>query len=81
MTIAEGASALGISPRQMKRIRKRIGMDGAVGVLHGNEGRLPKDRIGKQVRARIVQLRPTGEGRSITVAEAKREKARRKRMG
>lgn len=57
MTIAEGAQALGISPRQMKRIRKRISKHGAVAVLHGNEGRTPKHRIGKQVRARIVQLR------------------------
>jgi len=57
MTIAEGAGALGISPRQMKRIRKRVNRYGAVAVLHGNEGRSPKHRIGKQVRARIVQLR------------------------
>lgn len=57
MTIAEGATALGISPRHMKRIRKRVGRDGAVAVLHGNEGRSPKHRIGKQVRSRVVQLR------------------------
>lgn len=57
MTVAEGAQALGISPRQMKRIRKRIKLHGAVAVLHGNKGRTPKHRIGKQVRARIVQLR------------------------
>ena len=59
MTIAEGATALGISPRQMKRIRKRVSGRGAAAVLHGNQGRSPKHRIGKQVRARIVQLRRT----------------------
>jgi hypothetical protein len=57
MTIAEGATALGISPRQMKRIRKRISKKGARGIVHGNTGRAPKHRIATLVRTRIVQLR------------------------
>jgi hypothetical protein len=57
MTIAEGAMALGISSRQMKRIRKRISKNGQNGVVHGNAGRSPKHRIGNLVRTRIVQLR------------------------
>ncbi len=57
MTIAEGATALGISPRQMKRIRKRIAKKGQSGVVHGNTGRAPKHRIASLVRTRIVQLR------------------------
>jgi hypothetical protein len=57
MTIAEGATALGISTRQMKRIKKRVTKDGAKGVVHGNVGRAPKHRIATLVRTRIVQLR------------------------
>ena len=57
MTVAEGAVALGISARQMKRIRKRIVRDGVEGVVHGNAGRAPKHRISTLVRTRIVQLR------------------------
>lgn len=57
MTIAEGATALGISSRQMKRIRKRVAKDGAKAVVHGNAGRAPKHRIATLVRTRIVQLR------------------------
>lgn len=57
MTIAEGARALGISPRQMKRIRKRVATAGQSGVVHGNTGRAPKHRIATLVRTRIVQLR------------------------
>jgi hypothetical protein len=57
MTIAEGATALGISARQMKRIRKRVGKEGARGVIHGNTGRSPKHRTTDLVRTRIVQLR------------------------
>lgn len=57
MTIAEGATALGISSRQMKRIRKRIAKQGQSGVVHGNAGRAPKHRITMLVRTRIVQLR------------------------
>lgn len=57
LTIAEGAIALGISTRQMKRIRKRVKKQGASGVVHGNTGRAPKHRITTLVRTRIVQLR------------------------
>lgn len=57
MTIAEGATALGISSRQMKRIRKRVAKQGQSAVVHGNTGRVPKHRIATLVRTRIVQLR------------------------
>lgn len=57
MTIAEGAEALGVSTRQMKRIRKDVSLMGARAVLHGNTGRHPKHRIVDLVRTRIVQLR------------------------
>lgn len=57
MTIAEGATALGISTRQMKRIKKRVGQRGPKAVVHGNTGRAPKHRIATLIRTRVVQLR------------------------
>lgn len=59
MTIAEAARVLGVSTRQMKRIRKRVAAKGHKGVIHGNAGRAPKHRIAASVRTRIVHLRRT----------------------
>ncbi len=57
MTIAEAARSLGLSRRQMQRVRKRIEEEGQAGVTHGNTGRVPKHRIAKRVRERVLALR------------------------
>lgn len=57
MTIAEGSKALGISKRQMKRVRKRIRLEGQIGVVHRNTGRAPKHKASQLVRDRVVALR------------------------
>lgn len=57
MTIAEGAQSLGLSRRQMQRVRKRVIREGHAGVVHGNTGRRPPHRIAKLARDRIVALR------------------------
>lgn len=57
MTIAEGATALGLSRRQMKRVRKRIRAEGEGGVVHGNTGRAPKHKKPDLIRDRVVALR------------------------
>jgi hypothetical protein len=57
ITIAEGAAALGLSRRQMKRIRKRIRAEGEGGVVHGNSGRAPKHKKPDLIRDRVVALR------------------------
>lgn len=57
MTIAEGARSLGLSCRQMQRVRKRVGAEGQAGAVHGNTGRPPKHRLAKRVRERVVALR------------------------
>ncbi len=53
----EAATVLGISARQMRRVRERVGELGHSGVQHGNTGRAPVNRVGEQVRARVVELR------------------------
>ena len=53
----EAAALLGVSARQMRRVRERVAELGQSGVLHGNRGRAPVNRLGEQVRARVVELR------------------------
>jgi transposase len=57
MTIAEAAQALGLSRRQVQRVRKRVRLEGQVGVVHRNSGRAPKHKISSLVRDRVVALR------------------------
>src|SRR5262245_26137729 len=57
MTIAEGARSLGLSHRQMQRVRKRVGEKGPAGAVHGNTGRTPTHRLASRVRERVVTLR------------------------
>lgn len=57
MTNAEGARLLGISARQLRRVRARVAELGQEGVLHGNCGRAPAHRVNEETRARVAQLR------------------------
>jgi hypothetical protein len=59
MTIAEGASALGLSPRQMKRLRKRVKSEREEGVIHGNANRPPANKTSSELARRVLELRRT----------------------
>src|SRR5262249_41917512 len=54
---AEAARSLGLSARQLRRVRARVAKLGLTGVVHGNSGRAPKHRVAELVRARVVELR------------------------
>ena len=54
---AAAAARLGLSPRQLRRVRRRVAELGRAGVIHGNTGRAPKHRVSTEQRERIVQLR------------------------
>jgi len=56
MTNAEGASALGISVRQFRRLRAAFRDEGAEGLVHGNRGQPSPRRLPAKERARIVAL-------------------------
>lgn len=56
VTVAEVATSLGRSPRQVQRMRKRVAERGAAGVLHGNQGRAPAHKTADDVRAQILEL-------------------------
>jgi transposase len=55
-TVSEAAQALGLSRRQVQRLRKKIQSEGHKGVIHGNAGRAPAHKTPSVIRDRIVEL-------------------------
>jgi transposase len=52
----QAAGLLGISERQLRRLRRSYGEKGAKALAHGNRGRAPGNAITPQVRRQIVTL-------------------------
>lgn len=59
LTVGEAAAVLGLSKRQVRRVRRAVAREGATGVVHGNRGRAPGHRVAEAVREQIVELRRT----------------------
>jgi transposase len=57
LTSRKAAEVLGLSTRQVRRLRRAVEKLGAAGVMHGNRGRVPSNRVSEELRARIVGLR------------------------
>jgi transposase len=56
---AEGASLLGLSVRQLQRVRATYRQSGAAALSHGNRGRPPINALEPSTVARVVQLATT----------------------
>lgn len=56
LTIGQGAELLGLSGRQVKRLKQKFDAEDVAWVYHGNQGRRPANRIAGAVRKRVVQL-------------------------
>ena len=56
LTVSEGAQVLGLSRRQMQRLRKKVRAVGAKGVEHGNAGRPPRHKTPDAIRERVLAL-------------------------
>ena len=56
LTVVEASKMLGVSERQVRRILRAVAEKGARGVLHGNVGRSPPNRLSANIRKRIVKL-------------------------
>jgi len=54
--VGEAAQVLGLSERQVRRICEAVEERGARGVIHGNRGRSPANRLTEEVRRRVVEL-------------------------
>ena len=59
LTMAEAAQVLGLSKRQVRRIRRAVEERGSQGVLHGNTGKGPPNKLRPRVREKIARLRRT----------------------
>jgi transposase len=57
LTTRDAASLLGVSERQLWRLRSAFSAAGPAGLVHGNRGRPAARRIDDGVRDRIVELR------------------------
>jgi hypothetical protein len=57
MTMTEGSIVLGLSERQLWRLRAALVGGGPAGLVHGNRGRASPRRIAPEERTRIVELR------------------------
>jgi transposase len=56
MTCAEGAETLGVSSRQLRRLKTKYLREGEAGLIHGNRGRKPENAIPEEIRRRVVSL-------------------------
>src|SRR5262245_33320070 len=59
VTVSEAALGLGLSRRQMQRIRKRLAGEGVQALVHGNVGRAPGHKTAPELRERVLVLRRT----------------------
>jgi Helix-turn-helix domain len=57
LTVAECAALLGLSERQVWRLRRALADGGPAGLAHGNRGRPSPRRMPADVRARILAVR------------------------
>ncbi|MGD9713871.1 MAG: ISNCY family transposase [Thermomicrobiales bacterium] len=59
LAVAEAASMLGLSERQIHRLKAACREQGAAGIIHGNRGRQPVHRLPSTTRERVVALLQT----------------------
>jgi transposase len=55
-SVGKGAKLLGISARQMKRLRRKIKERGAEGLLHGNRGKGTWNKTASQRMQKVIAL-------------------------
>ena len=56
-TVKQVATALGLSERRVKQIKKEVKENGVKSIQHGNRGRKPKNTIPDETRKKILELR------------------------
>ena len=56
ITLREATEKIGVSYRQAKRIWRAVKQKGAKGLIHGNVGRPPPNRIPEKVRQQVLDL-------------------------
>jgi transposase len=59
LTNRQAAEALGLSVRQVQRLKGKVGRGGPASIRHGNTGRRPWNRLDDALRQRIIHLATT----------------------
>jgi len=59
LSLGQAAQVLGLSKRQVRRLRGRVRAQGKEAIRHGNAGRCPSNRLAQAVRERVVELAKT----------------------
>lgn len=68
LDVGTAAELLGISPRQVRRLRVRFREEGFEAVIHGNSGRIPANRTDPALLERILALvGPDGKYQDLNV--------------
>lgn len=57
ITVKEAAAALGLSERQVQRLKKKVREMGAAGVIHKNSFKVPANKITAEVVEKIITLK------------------------
>jgi len=57
LTVCEAAEALGLSERQIKRLKKKVREEGAAAVIHKNTLRVPSHAIPQEKKDEILELK------------------------
>ena len=55
-SVGRGAKLLGISARQMKRLRRKMRMGGVAGLVHGNRGKPAWNKAGLEKLHKVIEL-------------------------
>ena len=55
-SVGKGAQLLGISARQMKRLRRKMREQGAEGLLHGNRGKATWNKTSSEIVEKVIAL-------------------------
>src|SRR6266545_1341094 len=58
-TEGETAVALGLSVRQVRRLKRAYGEEGISSLIHGNRGRRPHDALADEIRGQVLTLART----------------------
>jgi predicted DNA-binding protein (UPF0251 family) len=56
ITVKEASIALGISERQVKRLKKEVRERGAQALIHGNSARPPRSKMPDDVKDNVLRL-------------------------
>jgi transposase len=59
LTCAEAAGALGLCPRQVQRLKRRLQADGPQGLVHGNTARAPANQTPAELKQQVLHLATT----------------------